>query len=146
MAIEISNEVRRRVAERAYHVCEYCLVHETDLLHACEVDHVIGIKHGGQTSLENLANACFHCNRSKGSDVGSVAPSSGAFVRFFNPRRDRWEEHFYLVTGRIEAWSEIGAVTSHILKFNHPRRVLFRDVLADAGRYPTVEALARMKE
>jgi hypothetical protein len=28
MASEVSDRLRRQVAERAYHVCEYCLIHE----------------------------------------------------------------------------------------------------------------------
>lgn len=146
MGIDITDELRRQVAERAYHVCEYCLVHEEDLLHACEVDHVISVKHGGRTSLENLANACFHCNRHKGSDVGSVASSAGTFVRFYNPRADRWSDHFYLASGRIETLTAIGEATARILDFNHPERALLRKALADAGKYPTIGALARMKE
>jgi len=146
MGIDISNEVRRLVAERAYHVCEYCLVHEDDLFHECEVDHVISVKHGGQTVLENLANACFHCNRHKGSDVGSVVPGTGQFIRFFNPRADRWVEHFFIQSGRIDALSAIGEATARILDFNHPDRISLRKLLTEEGRYPTVEALARMKE
>jgi len=60
MAGEVSDALRRTVADRAYHVCEYCLVHEEDLYHGCEVDHVISVKHGGLTVPENLAWACFH--------------------------------------------------------------------------------------
>lgn len=146
MGIDISDELRRRVAERAYHVCEYCLVHEDDLLHACEVDHVISIKHGGPTGFENLANACLHCNRHKGSDVGSVVPATDDFVRFYNPRSDRWSDHFYFASGRIEALNAMGEATARILDFNHPERVLLRKVLADAGKYSTIGALARMKE
>lgn len=29
MSNEVTDALRRRVAERAYYVCEYCLVHET---------------------------------------------------------------------------------------------------------------------
>jgi hypothetical protein len=146
MGIEISNELRRLVAERAYHVCEYCLVHEDDLFHMCEVDHVISVKHGGQTVMENLANACFHCNRHKGSDVGSIVPGTGQFVRFFNPRIDRWGEHFFIHSGRIESLSATGEATARILDFNHPDRIALRKLLAEEGRYLTVEALARIKE
>ena len=146
MATDISQALRRQVAERAYHVCEYCLVHEDDLLLACEIDHVISLKHGGKTRPENLANACFHCNRHKGSDVGSVSPATGAFSRLFNPRSDHWSEHFYFNAGRIESSSVIGEATVRILDFNHPDRVLLRKLLADEGRYPSIEALARMKE
>jgi hypothetical protein len=146
MAIEINSALRRLVADRAYHVCEYCLVHEDDLFHACEMDHVVGLKHGGETAAENLAHACFHCNRHKGSDVGSISRANGEFTRFFNPRIDRWGDHFYISSGRIESLTAIGEVTVGILDFNHPDRVLLRRLLAEAGRFPSVDALARMKE
>ncbi|MBM3888629.1 MAG: HNH endonuclease [Verrucomicrobia bacterium] len=145
MSSEVGEGLREHVAERAYRVCEYCLVHEDDLFHDCEVDHIISLKHGGATGPENLAYACFHCNRHKGTDVGSIASKTGQFTRFFNPRSDRWESHFYVNGGRIEPLSDIGEVTCRVLEFNHPERVLQRSLLAEAGRYPTVEALARMK-
>jgi 5-methylcytosine-specific restriction endonuclease McrA len=72
MGSDVAEPLRLRVAERAYRVCEYCLVHEDDLYHGCEVDHIISQKHGGRTAEENLAFACFHCNRHKGSDLGSI--------------------------------------------------------------------------
>ena len=146
MSSEVSEALRRLVAERAYHVCEYCLIHEDDAYHGCEVDHIVSLKHGGLTVPENLANACFDCNRRKGSDVGSIDARSGAFVRLFNPRSDHWSDHFHLSEGRIEPLTEIGEATCRALNFNRPSRVAFRRLLADIGRYPTVEALARMKE
>ena len=78
--------LRRRVAERAWHVCEYCLVHEDDVYHGCEVDHIRSLKHEGLTAEENLAFACFHCNRHKGTDLGSMGARTGGLVRFYNPR------------------------------------------------------------
>ncbi len=59
MGSEVNEALRRRVAERAYRVCEYCLVHEEDVYHGCEVDHIRSVKHGGLTVEENLALACF---------------------------------------------------------------------------------------
>lgn len=78
------------MAERAEHLCEYCLLHEEDTLFGCHVDHVISEKHGGPTVAENLAYACTECNLRKGSDVGSlILPlDSNRFCRFYNPRLD----------------------------------------------------------
>lgn len=58
MATDVSQRLRRRVAERAYHVCEYCLIHEDDTFWGCQVDHIISRKHGGVTEPGNLAWAC----------------------------------------------------------------------------------------
>jgi len=108
MGSDVSEALRRLVADRAYHVCEYCLVHEADVYHGCEVDHILSVKHGGLTGQENLAFACFHCNRHKGTDLGSVSARTGTLVRFYNPRIDTWKEHFFWNEGRIETLTEIG--------------------------------------
>lgn len=146
MASEVSAEWRRTIASRAYHVCEYCLVHEDDNYFACEVDHIISIKHGGTTALANLAYACFRCNRRKGTDIGSIVYGTGTFTRFFNPRIDPWAAHFYLRDARIEPLTDIGEVTMRIFEFNIFERLEQRRILACLGRFPTIDALARMKE
>lgn len=134
------------MAERAYRVCEYCLVHEDDLYHGCEVDHIRSVKHDGLTETDNLAFACFHCNRHKGSDLGSISRQSGTLVRFFNPRTDRWTDHFHALDGKLIGLTEIGEVTARLLEFNHPERLAHRRALAEVGRYPTIEALALLRE
>ena len=146
MSSEVSETLRRRVAERAWHVCEYCLVHEEDVYHGCEMDHIRSLKHEGLTVEENLAFACFHCNRHKGTDLGSMGARTGGLVRFYNPRLDRWKEHFCWNEGRIDPLTEIGEVTARVLEFNHPERVAFSRLLTEAGRYPTMEAMALLKE
>jgi hypothetical protein len=146
MAGEISPALRASVAARAYHVCEYCLLHEDNSYLDFEVDHIISLKHEGLTALDNLAYTGFHCNRHKGSDLGSLARRTRLLTRFYNPRTDHWADHFDLQDGRIESLTDIGEVTVRVLDLNHPNRLLRRQILADAGRYPTVEALARMKE
>jgi 5-methylcytosine-specific restriction endonuclease McrA len=84
MARWISAELRQTIADRANHLCEYCLIAEADTFYGCEVDHIISLKHGGSSDPDNLAFACALCNRAKGSDVGSIA-KPGDFIRFFNP-------------------------------------------------------------
>ena len=146
MGSEISESLRRLVSERADRLCEYCLIQEEDVYHGCEVDHIVSIKHGGLTLAENLAHACFHCNRHKGTDLGSLNPQTGAFLRFYNPRIDRWAEHFSFWQGRIERLTATGEVTVRVLDFNHPERVALRKLLAETGRYPVIAALAKMRE
>jgi hypothetical protein len=146
----ISREWRRIVEDRAGHICEYCLIHEDDTFFGCEVDHIISEKHGGATTLENLAYACMLCNRAKGSDIGSVEPASanGAYHRFYHPRREQWWEHFVLdefdgIT--ILPRTDIGTVTQRILRLNAEGRLQEREALRLAGRYPSEAARGRMK-
>ena len=73
----ISAALRKEVRERAGERCEYCLFAESQAFFPHEPDHLIAQKHGGKTASENLALACFDCNRFKGSDIASVDPASG---------------------------------------------------------------------
>ncbi len=140
----ISEELRRLVAERADHICEYCLIAEADRSSSCQVDHIISVKHGGSTTPDNLAYACIYCNLQKGSDLGSIVWRTGELVRFFNPRRDFWADHFRLDEAVIQPTTDIGEVTARILDFNNEDRILERQALIAVGRYPSEAALRRM--
>jgi hypothetical protein len=136
VSIYVSAELRRLVAWRADNRCEYCLIREEDTFFGCEVDHVVSTKHGGATAEDNLAYACVVCNRRKGSDLGSLSRRTGELIRFFNPRRDEWADHFQLSGARIEPRTEAGEVTSIIFGFNDEERILEREELISQGRYP----------
>ncbi len=141
----VSAELRRLVEARAEGVCEYCLLAEEDTFYGCAIDHIISEKHGGPTREDNLCSACVFCNRAKGSDVGSIHWESGQIVRFFNPRTDRWADHFVLVGSLIEGLTPVGVVTARILDFNSGERVLERNTLQAMGRFPNAAARSRMR-
>jgi len=141
----ISAELRRSFAIRADWLCEYCLIQEDDTYFGCEVDHIISEKHGGLTVPENLAYACAFCNRSKGSDIGSIT-SAGRFCRFFNPRIELWASHFRLEGLLIVPSTDVGEVTVRLLQLNHEERLLERQTLQQISRYPSVQALRHISE
>jgi hypothetical protein len=136
LANEISESQRRFVAERAEHRCEYCLVHEDESYSPHQIDHIVSRKHGGLSELDNLAYACLRCNAWKGSDIGSLDPQTGELVSLFNPRRHRWSGHFVFRGAVIEPLSVGGNATARLLKLNLDKRVVERELLAAAGRYP----------
>ncbi|MGB3769080.1 MAG: HNH endonuclease signature motif containing protein [Phormidesmis sp.] len=140
----IPREMRRQIATRADYLCEYCLISEDDTFLGCHVDHIISVKHGGSTTVDNLAYACVVCNRQKGSDLGSIDWKTKNLVRFFNPRLDRWSEHFYLQEARIISRTSIGDVTARILGFNSDSQIVERQMLLDEKRYPSSAAVQRM--
>jgi hypothetical protein len=146
MAGEVSERLRREVAERAYHVCEYCLVHEDDTFWGCQVDHIVSRKHGGATKPGNLAWACACCNSAKGSDIATLVGQPPQLLRLFHPRTDRWSDCLLLTDVRIDPASPVGEGTVRLLQLNHDNRLRERALLAETGRYPTIAALARMKE
>jgi HNH endonuclease len=142
----ISQDLRRLVIARSDCLCEYCLIHSDDTVLGCAVDHIISLKHGGATNADNLAHACVFCNRYKGSDIGSIIWQTQEFIRFYNPRRDFWGEHFQLRMNTIDPKSSIGEVTARILGFNDRDRLLERQILIDRGCSPHPSALPRMSE
>ena len=77
--------VQRAVRERAKHLCEYCHTAEHWQYVPFTVDHIVPLKHGGSSSSENLALACFHCNRRKSDREIAPDPLSGQSVLLFNP-------------------------------------------------------------
>jgi len=135
----ISAALRREVRQRAGERCEYCLLAESNSFFPHEPDHLIAKKHGGETVSENLALACFDCNRFKGSDVASIDVLTGRLVSLFNPRLQRWSEHFRLEGGRIIPFTEVGRVTEVLLRLNLSARVEVRERLAASGEYPNAE-------
>jgi hypothetical protein len=139
----INAELRRLVAQRAGYSCEYCLITEKNTP-SCQVDHIISVKHGGDSTAENLCYACLFCNLQKGTDLGSINWRSGELVRFFNPRRDSWREHFQLDGAIIRSSTDIGEVTARILDFNDEDRILERQILIENNRYPSTAAKKKM--
>ncbi|MCY7406445.1 MAG: hypothetical protein LH631_03450 [Alkalinema sp. CAN_BIN05] len=52
-------------------------------------------------------------------------------VRLYQPRCDRWTEHFQFQAGEIIPLSAIGRVTVRLLQLNRSIRVFVRRVLAE---------------
>jgi len=121
--VYISDALRRLVTERAAQACEYCLLPSALSFYSHEVDHVVALKHRGETDAGNLAYACWRCNRFKGSDLGSFDPETGDFSFLFNPRKQGWSEHFTRSEGQIVGRSPEGRTTALLLKMNTPDRI-----------------------
>lgn len=132
----ISKELRQLVVKKASGRCEYCLIHQDFSIYTHEVDHIIALKHGGETIIENLALSCLSCNRHKGSDFATIDWITQEIVPLFNPRRQVWDEHFYLEGARIEGKTQIGQATARLLQFNVANRLLQRQVLMSQQQYP----------
>ena len=131
----ISAEMRRAEIARARGRCEYCGVPSGATLAPHEPDHIIGEQHGGTTALDNLALACFRCNRLKGPNIATKDPDTGQLVPLYNPRTDRWSEHFRMDGALIEGVTSVGRGTAAILRFNDEQRVGLRLRLVESGEY-----------
>jgi hypothetical protein len=111
-------------------------VHEDDVLVPHEPDHIIATQHHGAAGLENLALACYECNRLKGPNIASVDPETHKVVPLFHPRRDPWTRHFRREGARIVPLTPQGRATVALMRLNQPERLGDRQFLVEAGRYP----------
>ncbi len=124
--------VRRRAGGR----CEYC--HLPDLVMQPEdfhVEHIIAKKHGGRGGMENLAWACIFCNLYKGPNLASFDPDTGELTRLFNPRLDRWYEHFRLDGARIAGLTPVGRTSIWLLEMNSEILFSLRASLMREGQW-----------
>ncbi len=132
-------DLRRLVTSRANRCCEYCRLHEADAFLPYEIDHIIPIKHRGETREDNLCLSCFDCNRYKGSDIGSIDIETHQFAHLFNARTMIWSEHFRLNVNVIEPLTPEGRVTVFLLRLNSEARLIRREQLIEMNRYPCLD-------
>jgi len=126
--------LRQRVRDRAGNRCEYCqLRQEHDPFHPFHVEHIIARQHGGTDEPQNLALACHQCNLHKGTNLTGLDPDTNEVTRLFDPRRNRWEDHFSwdgpFLTGRTAT----GRTTVWLLETNAQERIELRRLLIALG-------------
>ncbi|MDH3601213.1 MAG: HNH endonuclease [Candidatus Tectomicrobia bacterium] len=132
---------RRDVERRAQGRCEYCQSPAKYSTQPFSLDHIIPRSQSGETSVENLALACQGCNNHKYNKTQSRDPVTDQLVDLFNPRQQRWQDHF--------TWNECfeliigltatGRVSVGVLKLNRPELVNLRRLLYAAGEHPLPE-------
>lgn len=133
-----TNAQREEVSKRAKCLCEYCLSPEDFSNSTFEVEHIHPLSKGGETVSENLAFACSGCNKFKSTKTEAFDSESQTTVKFYNPRKDIWNEHFVW----NEDFTEIigltakGRVTIKVLQLNRQRVVNLRRILILAGEHP----------
>lgn len=134
----IPNWLRERVSSQARFRCGYCLTSERVVGISMEIDHLIPYALGGKTEEQNLWLACPGCNGRKADRVLGIDPTTGEFVRLFDPRRQTWDEHFqWLESGAIiEGLSSTGRATVATLQLNRPILVVARRAWVTVGWHP----------
>jgi hypothetical protein len=128
---------RELVRRRAGYRCEYCRLHEDDdPLFAFHVEHIIAKQHRGTDSPSNLALSCHQDNLRKGPNLTGIDPKTKKLVRLFNPRRQKWDRHFRWEGAYLVGRTPTGRATVEVLGMNLAHRVMLREELMAAGRFP----------
>lgn len=129
---------KRAVYERAGGCCEYGRSCDKNTSQIMEVEH---IDPNGDDALENLCLSCGNCNRSKAAFSRAIDPETNAEVQLFNPRKQRWSEHFRWVENgtMIVGLTATGRATVYRLKMNREIMREARARWAAAGYHPPEE-------
>src|SRR5215472_7797646 len=122
MPANVSEALRARVAAADRHRCAYCRSSEAITGLALTIDHIQPQSLDGQTVFNNLCLACRSCNEFKADQTSGLDPLTGEEVPLFDPRRDRWIEHFAWTPdgSRTEGLTPVGRATVVSLRMNNP--------------------------
>ncbi len=129
---------RRKVFARAKSRCEYCLTPDAFVPDPFVVEHILPTSAGGKTRMPNLALACSSCNGCKYNKVTGIDPFTEELAPLFNPRRQRWKDHFtWNESGLlIVGLTPVGRATVATLKMNKEKTVNLRRLLIPASLHP----------
>ncbi len=139
MAISAVN--RRLTRERANGRCEYCRCPESHSTQNFSVDHVWPQSRDGDDQSTNLALACQGCNNKKYNKTVVPDPATGIEAPLFDPRRQRWAEHFRWSEDklRVLGLTATGRATVAALDMNRLGVLNLREVLIPCGYHPPDE-------
>ena len=115
---------RRVVRERAQRHCEYCHADERwQFLGASPSTMWSPSQLGARKNADNLALACRNCNERRGNRVEGRDPETETVVSLFNPRRERWVDHFVWDAARLRiiGRTPTGRATVVMLDMNDDR-------------------------
>ena len=90
----ILTRIRAKVRSRAAKRCEYCKSQDKYSPHSFTIDHIVPASFNGTAEMNNLAYACFLCNRLKSNKFKVYDRSADNWIPLFNPRKDIWDDHF----------------------------------------------------
>jgi hypothetical protein len=131
--------LRELVIARAAGLCEYCRLEQRSQVATFPLDHILPRSLGGLTDAANLALACPRCNALKWLTIEAMDPQTRTLTRLFNPRIDRWEDHFCWSPtdpAVVQPRTQQARATALLLELNSPARVEIRRWLAVLGRHP----------
>jgi hypothetical protein len=129
--------LRAQVREIDNGLCAYCHTPEALTVTTFEVDHIVPVSQGGETSLDNLCLSCPSCNRHKGARQAVSDSQTGKSVPLYHPRHQVWSEHFVWSDDgtRLEGSTSVGCATIEALHINRPQMTRLRGLWIKMGLF-----------
>jgi hypothetical protein len=139
--VSISEKLRRLIIAEADSRCEYCRTSARLTGIPLIMEHILPRSLGGSDKRANLAASCYRCNEFKGARTHAVDPETGQFVELFNPRTQKWAEHFEWVNGGtpIAGVTSTGRASVIALRLNNDNLLEARTFWIEGGWHPPLE-------
>lgn len=135
------DQARARLVAQASHRCGYCRSSEQITGMPLVLDHLVPKALGGTDEEDNLWPACDPCNSYKQARIEARDPMTGTLIPLFNPRRQRWHDHFAWAEGGrlIVGRTPIGRATEAALHLNRPLLIAARALWITFGLHPPAD-------
>jgi hypothetical protein len=129
---------RETVESRARRRCEYCRAPQPATGIRYHLEHVFPESLGGTDDIDNLALACPTCNYYKSNHLLGLEEDGAAGRPLFNPRQDRWHEHFDFDRRTLELRGKTaqGRGTVKRLRMNDRMQIEARTLWVELDLYP----------
>ncbi len=129
---------REAVESRAGRQCEYCRAPQPATRIRYHLEHVFPGSLGGTEDVDNLTLACPACNYHKSNHLLDLDEEGLAGRPLFNPRKDRWHEHFEFdsATFRLKGKTATRKGTVNRLRINNNMQLEARRLWVELELYP----------
>ena len=134
---DLDTKLRRQAKNR----CGYCLNPQELLPYKLEIEHIHPQSAGGESDEENLWIACRECNAHKAAKTEAIDNLTGKTVRLFNPRTQKWREHFEFSQDnkQIIGKTPCGRATVESLQINNFYQTTARSIWVEMNKFPPEE-------
>jgi len=134
----MSTRLYRRLLQDTGPFCGYCRTAAHIIGQPLTIEHITPVAKGGTSHTANLWLSCRRCNQYKCIQTEALDPDSNISVALFNPRTQRWTEHFAWSSdgSQIIGLTASGRATVIALRLNNDEIVSARRLWVSVGWHP----------
>lgn len=132
------SKLKEKIRQQAKNRYGYCLNPQELMPYKLEIEHIFPQSLGGETVEENLWLACRECNSHKSSKIKALDKLTGKTVKLFNPRKNKWKEHFEFSKDFSEIIGKTprGRATVDALQMNNIYQTTARLIWCETTKFP----------
>jgi hypothetical protein len=138
MSAYVPVDLQKQIRDQFTNCCAYCHTAENLTVAIFELEHIVPLKAGGETVVDNLCLACPTCNRYKATRQTFTDIATGQTVPLFHPQSQKWGDHFAWdeTATKLVGLTATGRATIAALRMNREQLVRVRRMWVKLGEHP----------